>query len=138
MPYSTLRLYFENAVGRLLENPKGYLVVEYKSGPRKLSDLQAFLHHASQALTRNNWHKMLGDQHLMSPFTPEESQWITEYWLSATHVRTTTVYGAVLLSHDVFARLSMSQLMHDAKASAMTYRLFEDLVAAEQWLVQLP
>jgi hypothetical protein len=138
MPYSTLRLYFENAVGRLLENPKGYLVVEYKAGSRKLSDLQAFLHHASQALARNSWHKMLGDQHLMSPFTPEESQWITESWLSSAQVRTTTVYGAVLLPHDVFARLAVSQLMHDAKASAMTYRLFEDLVAAEQWLTQLP
>jgi hypothetical protein len=44
MPYSTLRLYFENAVGRLLENPKGYLVVEYKPGPWKLSSQgQAFI-----------------------------------------------------------------------------------------------
>jgi hypothetical protein len=138
MPYSTLRLYFENAVGRLLENPRGYLVVEYKPGSRKLSELQAFLHHASQALARNAWNKLLGDQRLMAPFTPEESQWITEYWLSAAQLRTDTVYGAVLLPHDVFARLSVSQLMHDAKASAMTYRLFQEHAEAEAWLIQLP
>jgi hypothetical protein len=138
MPYSTLRIYFENAVGRLLENPQGYLVVAYKPGLRQLSELQALLHHASQALARNNWYKLLGDQRLMSPFTPEESQWITEYWLSAAQLRTEAVYGAVLLPHDVFARLSVSLLMHEARASAMTYRLFEELAAAEQWLAQLP
>ncbi len=137
MPYSTLRLYFENAIGRLLENPKGYLVVEYQQGPRKLSELQALLHHASQALARNKWNKLLGDQRLMAPFTPEESKWITEYWLSAAQLRTATVYGAVLLPHDVFARLSVSQLMHDAKASTMTYRLFQEQAEAEAWLGQL-
>ncbi len=138
MSYSTLRLYFEKAVGCLLENPKGYVVVEYKAGPRKLNELQAFLHHASQVLARNKWHKLLGDQRLMLPFTPEESQWITEYWLSAAQLRTDRVYGAVLLPHDVFARLSASQLMHDAKASAMTYRLFHEQAEAEAWLMQLP
>jgi hypothetical protein len=138
MPYSTLRFYFENSVGRLLENSKGYAVVEYKAGARKLNDLQALLTHASRLLARNGWNKLLGDQRLMSPFTPEESKWLTEYWLSAAQLHTDSVYGAVLLPHDVFARLSVSQLMHDAKASAMTYRLFEDLAAAEQWLVQLP
>jgi hypothetical protein len=137
MPYSTLRLYFKNAVGRLLENPAGYIVVEYHAGERKLSDLQAFLHHASQLLARNNWYKLLGDQRLMAPFTPEESQWITEYWLSAAQLHREAVYGAVLLPHDVFARLAVSQLMHEAKASALTYRLFEEHADAEAWLLQL-
>lgn len=138
MPYSTLQLYFENAVGRLLENPKGYVVVEYAPGPRKLSDLQALLTHAGLALSRNGWHKLLGDQRHLSPFTPEESKWITEYWLTASQLRTDKVYGAVLLPHDVFARLSVSQLINDAKAAALTYRLFEDVAAAEAWLLQCP
>jgi hypothetical protein len=138
MPYSTLSLYFENSVGRVLENPKGYLVVEYHPGPRKFSDLQALLTHAGQALTRHGWHKLLGDQRLLAPFTPEESKWITEHWLTAAQLRTNTVYGAVLLPHDVFARLSVSQLINDSKAAAMTYRLFEDLKAAEAWLLQTP
>lgn len=139
MPYSTLRLYFENPVGRLLEQPAGqYVVVQYHAGPRKLHELQAFLTHAGQLLSRQGWHKMLGDQRLMSPFTPEESKWVTEHWLSAAQHRTNVLYGAVLLPHDVFARLSVSQVMHEAKAAAMTYRLFEEDEAAQRWLLSLP
>lgn len=138
MPFSKLALYFENSVGRLLENDNGYLVVEYRPGPRKLSDLQALLTHAGNVLARRGWHKLLGDQRLMAPFTPEESKWITEYWLTAAQLRTDTVYGAVLLPHDVFARLSVSQLINEARAAAMTYRLFEDAATAEAWLLQLP
>jgi hypothetical protein len=138
MPYATLRLYFENPVGRLLEQPVGqYVVVEYRPGPRKLNELQAFLTHAGQLLSRQGWHKLLGDQRLMSPFTPEEVQWVTEFWLSTAQWRTTVLYGAVLLPHDVFARLSVSQTMHEAKAAAMTYRLFEELETAQQWLASL-
>ena len=37
------KLYFENTAGRLLEHPGGYVVLEYKPGKRKLSDLQALL-----------------------------------------------------------------------------------------------
>jgi hypothetical protein len=83
MPYSTLRIYVENVVGRLLENPKGYVVVEYKPGLCRLGYQQALLHHATQLLVHNNWHKLLGDQRLRSSFTPEESQWDREYWFSA-------------------------------------------------------
>lgn len=138
MPYATLRLYFENPVGRLLEQPVGqYVVVEYRPGPRKLNELQAFLTHAKHLLSRQGWHKLLGDQRLMAPFTPEEAQWVTEFWLSTTRWRTTLLYGAVLLPHDVFARLSVSQIMHEAKAAAMTCRLFEELESAQQWLANL-
>jgi hypothetical protein len=139
MPYAALRLYFENAVGRLLEQPAGqYVVVQYYAGPRQLSDLRAFLTHAGHLLSRQEWHKLLGDQRLMSPFTPEESQWITEHWLGAAQRRTNVLYGAVLLPHDVFARLSVSQVMNETKAAAMTYRLFEEDEAAQQWLLSLP
>jgi hypothetical protein len=131
---TSLPLYFENAAGRLLEHPDQYVVFQYKAGPRKFSDLQALLTHTGILLRRHNWHKLLGDQRLMAPFTPEESQWIVEYWLDTRHQRTGGIYGAVLLAHDVFARLSMNQVMHEAQAAAMTYRLFEDEAEAAAWL----
>jgi hypothetical protein len=138
MPPATLRLYFENPVGRLLEQPAGqYVVVQYHAGPRKLHELQAFLTHAGQLLSRQGWHKMLGDQRLLSPFTPEEVQWVTGFWLTSAQRRTDVLYGAVLLPHDVFARLVTSQVMNEAKAAAMTYRLFDEEAAAAAWLVQL-
>ncbi|MGI4822464.1 MAG: hypothetical protein ACRYFV_14730 [Janthinobacterium lividum] len=138
MPSTTLKLYYESAVGRLLEQPAGeYIVVEYNAGPRKLIDLQAFLHHAGLLLERRNWYKMLGDQRLMSPFTPEESKWITSHWLSRDQQRNSTLYGAVLLPHDVFARLSVSQVMNEAKAASMMYRLFMEKADAIAWLAQI-
>ena len=138
MPFSTLRLYFENPVGRLLEQPEGqYVVVEYHAGVRQLLELQAFLTHAGQLLQRHGWYKLLGDQRRMSPFTPEEAQWVTEYWLTSAQRRTDVLYGAVLLPHDVFARLSVSQVMTEARAAAMTYRFFEDVEAAGKWLGSL-
>ncbi len=47
MVSAALRLYFENPVGRRLEQPAGAcVVVEYRAGPRQFSDPQAFLTHA--------------------------------------------------------------------------------------------
>ena len=106
-------------------------------GPRQLHHLQAFLTHTGQLLRLRGWNKLLGDQRLMAPFTPQESQWIVDYWLSAEQ-RGSAVYGAVLLPNDVFARLSVSQVMTEAKAAALTYRLFDSEDTAREWLRQLP
>ncbi|GAA4509493.1 hypothetical protein GCM10023172_43070 [Hymenobacter ginsengisoli] len=134
---SKLLIYFENAAGRLLEHPDGYVRFEYFPGKRKLTDLQALLTHTGQLLKRNNWNKLLGDQRLMTPFTPEESAWIVDYWLDRARQRPGGIYGAVILANDVFARLSMTQVMTDAKAAALTYRLFDSEEKAVEWLKQL-
>lgn len=106
-PSATLHTYFENSVGRLLEHPAGhYISVEYRTGPRQLSELQAFLSHAGQLLARRGWDKLLSHQGLMTPFTPEEIEWITGYWRTKAQQRTDMLYGALLLPHEVFARLS--------------------------------
>lgn len=132
------RLYFNNPVGRVWEHPDGYAHVVYEPGPRELHHLQAFLTHTGQLLRLRDWHKLFGDQRLMSPFTPEESQWIVDYWLTAEQRGTYTIYGAVLLPQDVFARLSVSQIMTEARAAALTYRMFDSEETAQEWLRQLP
>ncbi|HEX8658156.1 MAG TPA: hypothetical protein VF690_11495 [Hymenobacter sp.] len=124
-------------MGRLLEHPDGYVVFTYKPGKRKLSDLQALLVHTRNLLERNQWHRLLGDQRLMSPFTEEESSWIVDYWLDASRQRPGGIYGAVILANDVFARLSMDQVVHEARASALTYRLFDNEASAVEWLRQV-
>lgn len=99
--------YFENSVGRLLEHPAGqYISVEYRTGPRQISELQAFLAHAGQLLARWGWDKLLGQQEMMTAFTPEEIEWVTGYWRTKAQQRTDMLYGALLLPHDVFASLS--------------------------------
>ena len=133
----SLRLYFENPVGRILEHPDGYALIQYKAGPRQLDHLQAFLTHAGRLLQLRSWHRLLGDQRLMAPFNDDERSWITNYWLDRKANEAHALYGAVLLPHDVFARFSVSQIMQEAKAASLTYRLFQDPEEAEAWLRQL-
>jgi hypothetical protein len=121
------RLYFENPVGRLLEQPvDGYLVVEYHKGPRKLSDLQAFLTEAGQLLALRGWGQLIADQGQMPAFTQEEADWVSEYWLNRTQQRTDLLHGAMLLPHDVFERLSWRSRGNTGKAKV-----------AETWLTQV-
>jgi hypothetical protein len=106
-PSATPHTYFENSVGRLLEHPAGhYISVEYRTGPRQLSELQEFLSHAGQLLARRGWDKLLSHQGLMTAFSPEEIEWITGYWRTKAQQRTDMLYGALLLPHEVFAHLS--------------------------------
>jgi hypothetical protein len=121
----------------LLEHPEGFAIFQYHPGKRKLSDLQALLTHTSNLLVRNNWNRLLGDQRLMAPFTEEESAWIVSYWLDNTRQSSGNIYGAILLAQDVFARLTMDQVMHEAQASVLTYRNFDDEGKAVAWLRQV-
>jgi hypothetical protein len=125
------REYFQNPAGRLLEQPAdSCLVIEYTPGPRYFADLQTLLGHAKQLLALRGWNKVIGDYRNMTPFTPEEVDWVTNCWLSMP--RTRTIHGAVLLPADVFARLDA------ATAAGLTYRRFADEAAAAAWLAQLP
>lgn len=128
------KLYFENAAGRLLEHTDGYVVFQYHAGKRKFAEFQALLTHTYNLLARNQWHRLLGDQRQMSPFTEEEIVWIRTSWLGKYSQRPGGLYGAIILAHDVYARLAMSQVMHESQASALTYRLFENEEDAGAWL----
>lgn len=100
-----LRIYFENAVGRLLEHPvEQYLLVEYGTGPRQPLELQAFLTHAGQLLAQRGWDRVQ-QQGVMPAFTPAERAWITTYWATNMH-HPIDLYAALLLPHDVFVQLS--------------------------------
>ncbi len=130
------RLTFENAAGQVLEHPAKYALLRYKPGPRTLPDLQALITHIGLLLQRKGWYCILGDQGLMAPFTPEQSAWLVAYWEGYTTRYSGRVYAAVVLAHDVFARLAVSQLRQDIAVAELTYRQFPDLSAAAAWLTQ--
>ncbi|WP_426059243.1 hypothetical protein [Hymenobacter sp. B1770] len=135
--HSTPRLYFENATGRLFEHPDGFVILQYKAGKRQFTELKALLTHTGNLLQRNHCNRLLGDQRLMTPYTEEESAWIVNYWLDSSRQAPGGIFGAVLLANDVFARLSNAQVMHDAKAAALTYRHFDKEENAMAWLREL-
>ncbi|MBF9236207.1 hypothetical protein I2I05_02250 [Hymenobacter sp. BT683] len=129
-------LYFENANGRIWEEPEGYLRLEYRPGPREILQFRALLTHVAQALSRRNWDKILVDQRDMAPFSPAEQAWMTNEWLPYAVQNHGYRYGAVLVANNVFARLSMNQLVMATRNLAHTYRTFEAEAPAMVWLLE--
>lgn len=127
-------LYFENSSGRILEEPAGYLRLEYHPGSRKEHHFRALLTHAAQALQRRGWRRMLVDQRAMAPFSTSEREWMTTEWLPRAVREHGYRHGAVLVATDVFARLAMNHFVMATRDLGHTYRTFEAEEAAVVWL----
>ncbi|SNR97812.1 MULTISPECIES: hypothetical protein [Hymenobacter] len=138
MPLTSHSIYFENPVGRLSEHTQGYAIVHYKPGKRVFSEFQALLTHLSHLLQRRGWHKVLSDQRALAPFTEQEQAYVRARWQEAAPSSHHERLVAVLLPHDVFARLSAHLVLNDAHEGDVTYRIFEDELAAGAWLRQAP
>jgi hypothetical protein len=133
-----MRLYFENPVGRLLEHPNGYALIQYTPGPRDFGTFKAFLTHTNLLLRRHGWDKLLADQRTMAPFSEAELAWIQDNWLLRTEDGGRELFGAVLIPAEVFAHLAATQDMNDThQQAALTYRIFQDEATATAWLSQL-
>jgi len=129
-------LYFENSIGRIWEEPGGYLRLEYRAGAREIVQFRALLTHTAHALNRRQWNKILVDQRSMAPFSATEQDWMASEWLPRAVNEHGYRYGAVLVANDVFARLAMNQLVMATRTLAHTYRTFEAEEAAVAWLAQ--
>ena len=134
MPSAARSLYFENNVGRLWEEPAGYLRLEYKPNPRETVQFRALLTHTAQALSRRQWAAILVDQRQMTPFNPAEQAWMSGEWLPKAVHEHGYRHGAVLVAHNVFARLAMTQLVFSTRDLPHLYRTFEDEGEALTWL----
>ncbi|KUG06741.1 hypothetical protein [Solirubrum puertoriconensis] len=135
---ATLRVYFENASGRVAEHPEGFAVVTWYKGTRQLDDFRAVLNHLDRLLRLRNGSKLLADQRLMTPFTPAESNWVVEDWLPRAVGEGPYRYAAVLLPLDVFARLSTKNVLSESQEKFLAYQFCADEAEAAQWLRQLP
>ncbi|MDQ2771469.1 MAG: STAS/SEC14 domain-containing protein [Bacteroidota bacterium] len=136
MPPLARTLYFENSVGRLWEEPAGYLRLEYKPTPREALQFRAILTHLAQALSRHGWGNVLIDQREMAPYTPAELAWMGEEWLPRAVLDFGYRFGAAVVAHNVFARLAMNQLILANRTLPHTYRTFEGNAEAVEWLLR--
>lgn len=139
MPFDDLLLYFENAAGQVREHPAGYAVVCYSLGKRQPETFEALGTQVGKLLLARQWHRLLSDQREMTPLSEAEKRWIAEQWLTHRVPRPATLREAVLLPADVFARLSMAQILNQASATAGTIALhsFTDEAAAQAYLAGL-
>jgi hypothetical protein len=127
-------LYFENGIGRIWEEPGGYLRLEYLSGPREAVQFRALLTHTASALSRRQWSKILVDQREMAPYSPIEQDWMTNEWLPRAVQDHGYRHGAILVAHNVFARLVTNQYMMASRGLQHSYRTFETEDDAAAWL----
>ena len=130
------RLYFENAVGRLYGHPDGYALFRFNAGERKFSELKGLLTQVRRLLELHRWNRFLADQRLLAPYTPQEIAWIVDHWRNASTEHPGGLYGAVVMAHDVFARLAMGQVVQQANSASMYFRRFETEAEATAWLTQ--
>ncbi|MFD1467638.1 hypothetical protein ACFQ48_05345 [Hymenobacter caeli] len=128
-------LYFENAAGRIWEEPLDYLRLEYAPGPREEIVFRALLTHALRALTRRGRGKLLIDQRKMAPYSDAERAWLVGEWLPRAVREANYRYGAVVLAEDVFARVSMTRLALAARELGNTYKTFSTEAEAAEWLL---
>jgi hypothetical protein len=131
----TPTIYFKNNAGCVWEEPAGYLRLEYYPGPRLEAQFRALLTHARQAMQRHSRGRMLVNQQQMSPFTAAEEIWMMNDWLPQAVRENGYRHGAVLVAHDVFARLAMTGIVMTSRKLGHTYRNFEQESEAVAWLL---
>ncbi|MGI4875836.1 MAG: STAS/SEC14 domain-containing protein [Janthinobacterium lividum] len=136
MPAASRTIYFKNNAGCLWEEPESYLRLEYYPGKREEAQFRALLSHARQALQRHGWNRILIDQQHMTAFSAAEANWLLHDWLPVTVRETGYRHGAVLLAHDVFARLAMTSVEAAANQQVSIYRNFSDEATALAWLLK--
>jgi hypothetical protein len=134
MPFSALRIYFENPTGRVLEHPDGYAVIQYHAGSRDMFELQAFLQHTGHLMHQRGWHRLLSDHRVMEPFAPEERDWILGYWLTRQTEGSGPIVGAGVYPPEQVARLPAAQTQQAAQLPGITFRIFSTIEEATNWL----
>jgi hypothetical protein len=133
-----MEIFFENAAGRLLEDPAGFLQANWTAQPRSFSELQALFTHMALGLQRNGWGRMLINQVSMTPFSQQEQLWIAEHWLPGAVQTAGYRFGAVVVSQDVLTRLATAYVTTHVQGLPLTYRSFEIEEQAKAWLIKQP
>lgn len=135
MPTDYRTIYFKNSIGCIWEEPQAYLRLDYYPGLREEAQFRSMLTHLRHAMQRRGWSRVLINQQQMSPFTPVEESWMVNEWLPQAVHENGYRYGAVVVAHDVFARLTMNSLLVTSRKIGHLYRNFEGENEAVDWLL---
>ncbi|MBC6605463.1 hypothetical protein H8B13_01390 [Hymenobacter sp. BT188] len=128
-------IYYENPVGRAVDDPMGFARLTYQAGLRPEDGFKALLGQVTKLLAQREDGCLLIDQRLMAPFTPEEQQHVIQQWLPRTVKECGYRYGAVLVAQDVFARLATATVIAAVRDLSITYQYFEQEAEAITWLM---
>ncbi|GAB2465115.1 hypothetical protein GCM10011375_35010 [Hymenobacter qilianensis] len=132
---NSYHIYYENPVGRAVNDPLGFARLMYQAGSRPEDDFKALLNNVTKLMARREDGCLLVDQRLMSPFTPEEQEYVIQQWLPRLVEKGGYRYGAVLVAQNVFARLATSTIIAAVRDLSITYQYFEQEAEAVNWLI---
>ena len=129
-------VFFENAAGRILADPAGFVRSYWGPQPRTLADTQAFLGQLTRAMQHHGHAKVLSNQTEMIPLSATEQAWVTQEWLP--HAVHAAGYRAcaVVLATSLYARLAMAYVTTSVQGLPMRYRSFDGEAPAIAWLLQ--
>ncbi|RPD44159.1 hypothetical protein DNI29_22445 [Hymenobacter sediminis] len=133
---SSYRIYYENAVGRAVDDPLGFARLTYQPGLREPDTFSSLLGHVTRLLARRGDGGLLVDQRRMSPFTAAEQRLVIEQWLPRAVAEGGYRFGAVILAEDAFARLATRTVTTAVREMPMRYQYFEQEADAITWLLQ--
>jgi hypothetical protein len=71
----------------------------------------------------------------MKAFSPTEERWMITEWLPQAVQENGYRYGAIVVAHNVFARLATANLVLSSRQLKHVYRNFERDEEAIKWLV---
>ncbi|WP_022826348.1 hypothetical protein [Hymenobacter norwichensis] len=135
MPTTGHSVYFENAIGRITEDPNEYAFVQYYPVPRQLIELRALLTHLGQLLLRRGWHRVLVDMHLIPPLSEAEKTLLTQDWYGGSIARPAQLCTAFWMAKDVIARLSVHEMQAEARKQQNQSNAFASLDEARAYLL---
>ncbi|QIL75240.1 hypothetical protein [Hymenobacter sp. HDW8] len=128
-------IYYENPIGRAVEDPMGFARLTYQPGLRSFDEFKDLLRHVMKLLIRQQDGCLLIDQRVMTPFTPEEQEYVIQQWLPRLVEEGGYRYGAVLVAQNVFARLATATVISAVRDLSITYQYFEQEAEAITWLM---
>ncbi|MDJ0366125.1 STAS/SEC14 domain-containing protein [Hymenobacter sp. H14-R3] len=129
-------VFFENAAGRVLVDPAGFVRSYWGAQPRTLADTQALLLHLTRAMQRHSQHRVLSNQQHMHPLSTAEQAWVAEHWLPQAVHEAGYRACAVVLATNLYARLAMAYVTTSVKGLPMRYRSFDNEAEAQAWLLK--
>lgn len=128
----------QNASGQVLADPAGFVRVQWSGQARTFAETRAVLTAVSDALARYGWGRVLIDQTIMLPFSPQEQQWVTQEWLPAAVHTSGYRFGAVVVAANVLTRLATAFVTTTFSDLPLRYRSFDAEGEAVAWLLQQP
>lgn len=129
------KLEFQNGNGSVYYDKQTHCICLTLKGYGEGMPYRMLLDQAIEALKKYRTSKLLGDTTQSEVIALEDQEWTHTDWAERA-IKAGLRYNAIILSTDLFGRLSIESIVDDAKVVKVRY--FDNVQDALQWLKILP